>query len=58
MTINDLGYDIEIERYYYRTLCKRDPRTLVVFLTRMTFAMQFLWAYLISVTHLNAQLNN
>lgn len=31
---NDLGYNIENERYY-RTLCKRGPRALVVFLTRV-----------------------
>lgn len=34
MTINHLEYDIEIERYY-RTLCKHDLRTLIVFLTRV-----------------------
>jgi len=31
---NDLGYDIEIERYY-RTLCKPGSRVLVVFFTRV-----------------------
>lgn len=30
---NDLGYDIEIEGYY-RTLCKRDPRALIIVLIR------------------------